>query len=94
MKKIFLVLVTLVVFGCSSTQRYIEGTSVQIGAYVPWESNLYGVELVSYINGCSLKASSNTAFRIQREYCATNSYLWGAVQTQERTKTEVEAKKK
>ena len=92
MRKYLLALLLLLFIGCTSSQRYIEGTSVQLGAYVPWESNLYGVELVSYINGCSLKATSNMAFKVQREYNATNTYLWGAVQTRESTKTDAEVK--
>lgn len=78
--------------GCASSSKFVEGTSVQLGAYVPWESNLYGVELVSYVNGCALKASSNLNFKVTRQYAATNSYLWGAVETREATKTAVETK--
>lgn len=79
--------------GCTSNSRFVDGTLVQLGAYIPWESNLYGVELVSYVSGCALKASSNMCFSIEREYVATNSYLWGAVQTRERTNIKVDATK-
>lgn len=87
MKKL---LAVLALAGCSSGGKFVEGTSFQLGAYVPWESNLYGVELVSYVNGCVFKAQSNAAFRVRREFAATNSYLWGMAETRESTRTEVE----
>lgn len=92
MKRLLLVALLLLA-GCKSNNKYVEGTSVQLGAYIPWESNLYGVELVSYVNGCVLKTSSNMTFKIERTYNATNEYLWGAVKTQERTDSTVEVTK-
>lgn len=91
MKKLALAL--LLIAGCTSNSTFIDGTSVQLGAYVPWESNIYGVEIVSYVNGCALKMSSNLNFRVERTYNATNDYLWGAVKTRERTDIKVEATK-
>lgn len=92
MKKLALALCMLMC-GCTSNSNFVDGTSVQLGAYVPWESNLYGVELVSYVNGCAMKTSSNLNFRIERSYTATNEYLWGAVKTREHTDIKVEANK-
>ena len=90
MKKILIALMVLVIAGCKSNSRFVEGTSVQLGAYVPWESNLYGVELVSYVNGCMVKTPSNMAFKVERTYNATNEYLWGMVKTRECTETKIE----
>lgn len=92
MKKVALVLLVLLA-GCKSNNRFVEGTSVQLGAYVPWESNLYGVELVSYVNGCAVKTSSNMNFKVERSYNATNEYLWGMVKTREQTDTKIEVTK-
>ena len=92
MKRILLIALLLVA-GCKQNSKFIEGTSVQLGAYIPWESNLYGVELVSYVNGCAVKTSSNMNFRIERTFAATNEYLWGMVKTLESSNTKVEAKK-
>ena len=92
MKKVVLVLLVLLA-GCKSNNRFVEGTSVQLGAYVPWESNLYGVELVSYVNGCAVKTSSNMNFKVERSYNATNEYLWGMVKTREQTDTKIEVSK-
>lgn len=83
----------LLVDGCTSTSKWIEGTHLALGAYIPYESNLYGVELCQYLNGCYVRSSSNTTFTAQRDYCATNSYLWGMVETRETTHTQVETKK-
>ena len=90
----FCIAAGLLVDGCTSSSKFVDGTSVQLGAYVPWEQNLYGVELVSYINGCAVKTSSNVLFTVQRDYCATNTYLWGMVETRETTHTSVETKKR
>lgn len=92
MKKVALVLLVLLA-GCKSNNRFVEGMSVQLGAYVPWESNLYGVELVSYVNGCAVKTSSNMNFKVERSYNATNEYLWGMVKTREQTDTKIEVSK-
>lgn len=92
MKKLIACLMLLA--GCTSGSKYVEGTSLQLGAYVPWESNLYGVELVSYVNGCVVKANSNACFTVDRSFAATNSYFWGMVETREATKTQIEIKRK
>ena len=92
MKRLLLIALLLVA-GCKSNNKFVEGTSVQLGAYIPWESNLYGVELVSYVNGCIVKTSSNMNFKVERTYNATNEYLWGAVKTRERTDTKIEVTK-
>lgn len=31
--------------GCASTSRYIEGTHVAVGAWIPWENTMYGLEI-------------------------------------------------
>ena len=33
-------------WGCTSSSKFVDGTAVSVGAYVPWEQNLYGVELI------------------------------------------------
>ena len=94
MKKLtLLAIMSALLAGCVHGNRYVEGTSLQLGAYVPWESNLYGVELVSYVNGCALKTSSNICFEVQRNFCATNEYLWGMVKTIEKSDTKIKTTK-
>lgn len=85
--------ICLLLVGCKANSRVVDGTSVQLGAYVPWDSNLYGLEIVSYVNGCAMKTSSNMNFKIERSYTATNEYLWGAVKTREHTDMKIEANK-
>lgn len=85
------VLAAWILAGCASGGKYVEGTSVQIGAYVPWQSNLYGVELLSYVNGCIVKGTTNQTLQIERVYSATNSYFFGLVETRETTRTKVDA---
>lgn len=32
--------------GCSSTTRYVEGTSTSLGTYIPYDGSVYGLEIV------------------------------------------------
>jgi hypothetical protein len=92
MKKLVIAL-TLLLAGCASSTKYVEGTHFALGAYIPVESSLYGVEICQYLNGCCVKASSNTTFHVKRDYAATNSYFFGMVETREKVHTIVETKK-
>ena len=56
-----------------------------MGAYVPWESGLYGVELIQYTSGATLSMPTNQPCSYFRQYAATNTYLWGMVETRETT---------
>lgn len=91
MKKLVAALALLA--GCAQTPKMVEGTSLTLGAYVPWESNLYGVELVSYVNGCVVKAPSNQTYTVERTYAATNSWGWGLVHSVESSNTKVKFEK-
>ena len=76
--------------GCSSSQKMVEGTSIQLGACLPFEGNLYGVELVSYVNGLKLQSSSNQSFQVSRTYASTNDWLWGMMKTVESSDTSIQ----
>lgn len=82
----------ILIYGCAYKQRYIEGTHLALGAYLPFEDAIYGVELLQYTNGAVFYTSTNTPCTFEREYIATNTYFWGMVETREATKTKVEVK--
>lgn len=88
MKKLVFMLFMLLV-GCAAKQQYIEGTHLALGAYLPFEDSLYGVELLQYTNGALLHTSTNVPCQFKREYAATNSYFWGMVETREATTTDM-----
>lgn len=90
MMGILLVLIYVLCQGCSTNSKAVEGTSIQLGAYIPFEGNLYGVELVSYVNGLKIQASSNQSFQVERTYTATNDWLWGMMKTVESSDTTVQ----
>ncbi len=91
MKKLALAAMLLV--GCSSTQpKTVEGTSVQLGAYIPWEGNIYGVELLSYVNGIVVKTPTNMCYEIQRKHSVTNDWAWGLMKSIESSDTTVKLK--
>lgn len=91
MKKLFLAALVCL-SGCASKQRYVEGVHLSLGAYVPWEDGLYGVELVQYVSGAYFSAATNTPCQFTRDYAVTNSWLWGAVETVESSRTRLEVK--
>ncbi len=76
--------------GCSTNPRYVEGTNLSLGAYLPIDGQLMGIELVNYLNGCSVRTSSNQAFNVSRTYCSTNDWLWGMMKSVEGSETKVQ----
>lgn len=93
MKKLFLAAL-LILAGCAGQKRYIEGTHFALGAYVPFEDGLYGVELVQYTSGAYFTSSTNVPCRFERSYAATNEYFWGMARTVESSRTRLEVEKK
>ena len=94
MKKLIVSLLATLSIGCASRQTYIEGTHCAVGAYLPWEESLYGVEILQYTSGAYLTSSTNTPVKFEREFCATNSYFWGMVKTSEWSKSKLELPQK
>lgn len=92
MKKLITIVLALVLCACTSQPKFVEGTSVQLGAYVPWQSNLYGVELLSYVNGCVVRTPTNMCYEIERQYTATNDWCWGMLKSTESSNTKVKLK--
>lgn len=76
--------------GCSTSPRYVEGTQLSLGAYLPIDGQLMGIEVVNYLNGCSVRAISNQAFNVSRTYCSTNSWGWGLLTTVEGSDTKIQ----
>jgi hypothetical protein len=92
MKKL-LIVACILVCGCMTKQRHIEGTHLALGAYIPASDALYGVELLQYTNGAIFSTATNTPCTFERDYVATNTYFWGMVETRETTKTKIEVRK-
>ena len=87
---ILVVLIYVLCQGCSTQQKAVEGTSIQLGAYIPFDGNLYGIELMSYVNGLKIQASSNQSFQVSRTYNSTNDWLWGMMKTVESSDTSIQ----
>ena len=77
--------------GCVSQSRYLEGRSLKLGLYVPAGGQLYGIQALSWLSGCSVDAYTNSEFRITREFQSSNDYF-GVVHIREHTKTQIEPK--
>ena len=87
---LFVFIYVILCQGCSSSQKIVEGTSIQFGGYLPFDGNLYGVEIVSYVNGLKLHTSTNQSFQVSRTYNATNDWLWGMMKTVESSDTSIQ----
>ena len=92
MRKIIASAMLLLMLGCATGNKYVEGTHIALGAYIPYESNLYGVELIQYLNGISITCLTNNALKV--EHCATskNRWLWGMLESTTTTRTKSEVK--
>lgn len=88
MKKLLIVAACIFV-GCTSQPKFVEGTSLTLGAYIPWQSNLYGVEIMSYVNGCVVRVPTNMAYEISRQHTVTNDWMWGMLNSIETSDTKV-----
>ena len=63
-----------------------------LGAYIPYESNLYGVELIQYLNGISITASTNSTLKVEHYATTTNHWMWGMLDSVTTTYTKSEVK--
>jgi hypothetical protein len=93
MKRLIASAMLVLMLGCTTGNKYVEGTMTQLGVYAPIDGSIYGCEVVNYMNGCKVTSISNLPFKVDRVYSATNSYLWGMVTTTESTHTKVEMTK-
>lgn len=93
MKRLIASAMLILMLGCTTGNKYVEGTMTQLGVYAPIDGSIYGCEVVNYMNGCKVTSISNLPFKVDRVYSATNSYLWGMVTTTESTHTKVEMTK-
>lgn len=93
MKRLIASVMLVLMLGCTTGNKYVEGTMTQLGVYAPIDGSIYGCEVVNYLNGCKVTSISNLPFKVDRVYSATNSYLWGMVTTTESTHTKVEMTK-
>lgn len=75
----------MLVGGCRHGAAFVDGTRFRFGVYVPVDGQLYGLQILEYINGTAC-VTTNSNMSVTRSHAATNSYL-GAVHTVERTET-------
>ena len=82
------VLSLLILAGCASRTTYTEGTSLAVGAYIPFEGNLYGCEIASYLSGCRVSVPTNMPVTITRASVSSNSWF-GVIRSVSTTDTTV-----
>ena len=82
MKKI-IPLLALAVCGCGTSPKVVDGVSISLGAYIPWDGQMYGLELIQFVSGTSTLLPTNGKHGICREHCSTNVWLWGMLESRE-----------
>lgn len=92
MRKLIVIAALLAFLGCTTPSKYVEGTSVQLGAYIPWSGNLYGVEIISYVNGCVVRTPTNMCYEVTRDHSVTNDWCFGLLKSIESSSTTVKLK--
>ena len=79
----------LILCGCvSESTLYTEGSKATAGAYIPYDGQMMGCQIVSCLSGVTF-STTNGNVSISREHSATNSYIWGMVETVESGKTRI-----
>ena len=89
MKKLMMMGLLLFLCGCKGVPKYVEGQSLQIGLYIPTSDELVGLQVMNWLSGVSVTATSNMPFKVVRDYSATNSYF-GVIHINEHVRTEVQ----
>ena len=90
MVKKLLAIFMLLICGCAFKQpMLLNGTSLKLGCYIPWENNLYGLELMSFTTGTLVMTPTNDLFSIEHHSSSTNSWVWGLLESTESSETKV-----
>ncbi len=88
MKK--LILAAALFAGCFSPYpKVISGTHISLGAYFPWDGQLYGLELMQYTSGLIVTVPSNLPYEVHREFSITNDWAWGMLRSVESNAADV-----
>lgn len=93
LRKILIGAALVLIAGCWGGTRIVDGTSLSLGAYLPLEGQIYGMEIASYVNGCVVRVPTNTFVQVERVHSSTNSWLWGALETVESSSVEARTSK-
>lgn len=93
MHRMLSILIAVLVLGCGTARpKVVDGTNLAIGAYIPYDGGLYGLNVVEYTSGCVIKGlPTNGEWQVSREYTATNTWIFGLATTIEHTKLDVKA---
>lgn len=89
MRKV-IAIASLLFAGCAQSPKMVEGTTISLGAYIPWDGQMYGVEILSYVSGAVIKTPTNACYKISRKHSTTNDWCWGVLRSVETGDTRVE----
>ena len=79
------------VVGCLSpttTNTYVEGTSLTVGLWLPVNGQIYGLQAVNYLSGKKISVNTNTTFKIDSEREIKNK-SFGVVDVMDNSKTKI-----
>ena len=60
--RLFVTLALICMLGCSHQQQFVEGSLTQIGLMIPYNGQLFGIQLMSHLDGVSIRAETNSVF--------------------------------
>ena len=93
MKKLIAIFFMLMLYGCVFKQpMMLEGTSLRLGCYIPWDGQMYGLEVMSFMSGTLITTQTNDTPSIEHSSSSTNSWLWGMLDSVEHTCSSVKFK--
>lgn len=93
MGRLFFAMALAVLCGCAhDSTMFVEGTRFRMGVYVPWDGQLYGLQIMEYLNGSCVRAPSNRVMSVTRSFCSSNDYF-GVTHTRDASNTDVDVRK-
>ena len=60
--RLFVTFALIFMLGCAHQQHFVEGSLTQIGLMIPYEGQLFGIQLMSHLDGISIRAETNSLF--------------------------------
>lgn len=80
----------LLACGCSTPYtggKVVDGTNLELGVTVPGTDKVLNLNLLSYTGGVKVEGGERTSISVTNEVAETNTYLFGAVEFNRRSRT-------
>lgn len=77
LRSIVAVVLLSIPLGCRNQcqNTYIEGTSLTLGLYIPYNGNIYGIQALNYLSGKKIQLHTNQQFKVSSEHSISNKTM-------------------